>query len=373
MPTDSALDAVIRRVEPTAAVDPSCQVLVTIDTRTGQPPRTSWWPALSREHQRHFLVTNSRSTAAVARRESLRIAINDFASALHLELLLDYEARCAPGREVRVALALWQGLSPQAKLEEILQRRVLDRLAGHVSNWLRDVETERRALEEELHIRANEEIGLTVAIRARLADADKLLPIPFGPLSICTGVCDCDAEVEIEIEGELSVAPGEQQIAFSRRDQNAELVHSLVDETSRHFERQVTLHHYQFDLSETVQQHLWQKLDSFLVGSGWRISRLKVKGAPLPAVIVSPPPFEHTFSHRPHDYPGTVDIRASALLQLNDLGAYRRARSPDLESWTRHEIERAVVESLFGARYTDLCLHYEEKKADIEQRMRARA
>jgi hypothetical protein len=371
MPTLQALDAVIRLVAPTTPVDASCQVLVTIDSRTGQLPRGSFWSAGGQEYYRYFLVTNSRSAAAVARRSGLRVGIEDFTRGLAFELVIDYESRCAPGREIRVAQALWNGTGPQERLEGLLRNWVAERLASHATDFLREIGSASRALAEELRVRAFEQTGLTLEIRIRLVDAepDRL---PFGPLVVRAGVCDCDEEVEIELEGELEVAPGEELIAFARRNQDAALIDSLVIETSRHFATKVTLQQYQFDLAGGVQQQLRHRLYEFLEGSGRRISRLKLSGDSLSDVVESRL-VEHEFLHRPQDYPETVRVQTAALLQLADLGAYVRAHAPDLAAWTEREVERAVIESLFGETYTNLCLHYEEKKAEIERRMRERA
>src|SRR5689334_6561151 len=124
MPNPQELDAIVRIAEAGTPIDSSCQVLVPIDTRTGQPARPTFL-SLGRKHWKHLLVTNSYNSSAVALRRHLTIGMEDFSRGWRFDLLLDYEARCNPGREVRAAQALWSGASPQERLEALLRGWVL--------------------------------------------------------------------------------------------------------------------------------------------------------------------------------------------------------------------------------------------------------
>jgi hypothetical protein len=375
MTTGQELDAVVRWVDAEVSIDPSCQVVVPIDSRTGQPVRAGIWPALGKKHHRLALVTNSHRAAAVAIRNDLRIPVADFSRGWSFELILDYQARCQPGREVRVAQALWQGPSPQDRLESLLEEWVLGRLEGRVAEFIGDFDRAAEELAGEIRDLAAEQTGLTLAARVQLEDNGRRGPLRIGPVAFAVCVRDCDDELQLRLEGDLAIVPGKERIAYLQREREKSLGEEIQREAREHLATGVTLHQFHVELSGHVQQELWRRLDAFLEAYGRRVVRLSLRGESLPGLekMEKPKCFEHQFSYRLCDYPKPVEVKTELLLELVDLGAYARAQVRDLKDWANSEVQEAVTLSLFRVTYTELCLHYEEKKAEVERRMKERA
>jgi hypothetical protein len=373
-PASQELDAVVRWVEDGVAADPSCQVLVPIDRRTGQPGRGGLW---NRKHRRSMLVTNSHRAAAIALRKGLRISTGDFARGLRFEMILDYEAKCTPGREVRVAQALWQGASPQERLEELIEKWVIDRLDGRVAEFLSDFDRQAPDLGGELRARAAQETGLTLSVRVSLEDAGRPDALRIGPVKLTVSVRDRDEELQVQLEAELGAQPGRERIAFLYRDREESLRRAVLIQVSEYFAGGVTSHQFHTELADRVRDELLQRLDSLLAPYGRRVVRLSLRDETGPEdkqASARSRRFEHQFPQRlGDDYPEPVQVRTEVLLELVDRGRYERAQSPDLKKWAAAEVEDAVTRSLFGVTYTDLCQSYEEKKAEVERRMKARA
>lgn len=372
MSPHSDLDAVIRVVDGETPVDPSCQVLVAIDTRTGQPARTGLWASLARKHQKHFLVTNSRRAGAVAVRRNLKIGIEDFSHDWRFDLVLDYEVRCNPGREIRAVQALWRGGSPQERLEALLKGWVLQKLEGRAADFVRDFDRAAESLGQDLRACALEQAGLTLAVRVLLADADRLDSLCIGPCPLPVRVRDRDDELDLRFEAELAVEAGREQVAFLHRDRLDFLEREVRRKAREFFALHVTLQQFHAELENRVKSDLWRSLDDVVEPYGRKLVRLSMAGEAYPRVVETKR-IEHRFSHRLRDYPEPVEVRTELLLQLADLGRYVRAKAPDLEVWADQEVETAAIQCLFGVTYTELCLQYDEKKLEIERWMKDRA
>jgi hypothetical protein len=372
MPASQELDPVIRKADSTTSVDPSCQVLVPIDERTGQPVVSGLWSRLSRVQQRYFLVTNTHRLEAVAIRRNLKIAIEDFARDWRFDLFLDYEAKCQPGHEIRLAQALWQGPHPQERLESLLKGWVLHLLDGGAAELVRNFDRSAESLAQDLRTRAFEQTGLTLAARLRLADTDRLDPVCIGPLKLPIRLRDQDQEIDLQFEAELAVEVGKERIAYLHRDRQDTLDKEVRRKVREHLAARVTLQQFHSELNIRIQSELSRELDDLLAPYGRKLLHLSLGGEALPGVIESQR-VEHTFAHPLTNYPGPVQVKTELLLQLNDLGRYVRARTPTLEAWARREVESVAVECLFGITYTELCLHYEDKKSEIERRMKEKA
>jgi len=372
MEAKQELDSIIRQVEPGTVADSSCQVLVAIDTRTGQPASQGLWAGLNKKHQRHFLVTNSHRSGSVAVRNGLKIGIADFTRDFRFDLLVDYEAKCNPGREVRVAQALWSGATPQERLESLLTRWVLKRLEGQASDFVRTFDRSAGDLAGELRTRAFDLTGLTLGIRVRLDGAEQIDSLRIGPLALAVRVRDGDDEVSLRFDAELIVDPGKESVAYLHRDSRLFLDKEIQRKVREYFLSEVNLQQFHVDLEGRVQTELWRCLDELIAPYGRRLSRLILGGEVFPGVV-EVTKVEHCFSHRLRDYPEPVEVKTELLLQLCDLGRYVRAKTPDLERWANREVENAAIQSLFNVTYTELCLQYDEKKNEIERRMKDKA
>jgi len=373
MTARQVLDNVVRQVEPDVTVDPSCQVLVPIDLRTGEPVAPGFFSSLGKKHHRYFLVTNSHQSGALAVRRELKITIDDFASDWRLDLLVDYEARCTPGKEVRVAQALASGASPQERLESLLRQWVLKKVEGQAAGFVSNFDRASRSLAEELRTRALELTGLTLAVRMSLAESDRLDPLAVGPLTLPVRLRDRDEKIDLHLEVELIVERGKEKAAYLHRDRHSLLDKAVQKKTVEYFAAEVSLQEFHTSLDGRIREGLKQQLDELAAPDGRKVSRLTLRGEAFPGVIEEKK-VEHTFSHPlSGDFPEPVEVKTDLLLQLVDLGRYVRAKAPDLEIWANGEVEKAAIRSLFDVSYSELCSHYDEKKAAIEREMKERA
>lgn len=365
------LEPMIRAVERDVDVDATCQVLVTIDTRNGQPVKKGWRP-WGRATDRSFLVTNTASEAAVAVRRGVPVQLADFAADWIFELWLDYEARCPPGHEERLAAALWAGPNPQERLDSLLRGWIRGLLSASDIGLVSNFESRATQACEALRLRALEEIGVVLAARLRLELGPRLETLRIDPLHLPVRVRDWDGKFDLEISAEFPVRPEGERLAYLSLGRQGELRQKVQQAVGEYFAEAVTLHQFHTELQLLVKSGLGERLDSLAAAHGRRLGNLSLAGHPFDGVIAFTK-IEHEFDYQLAEYPKPVHIKIELLVELVDLGRYARAGRPDLAAWARGRVEKGVEKSLFGITYSNLGLNLEEKKAEIEGRMRDEA
>lgn len=348
-----SIDPLIRAFELGSVVAGNAQTVVLIDMARGTvTPRKPFFGDV-----RHYLVSNTGDARHVGTGIVSGFQLQDLECSIAVSMRFD--ARCRPGNEQKVALALFdRGALPGAVLERYLKLwlRELsdDRIADFVSEFFDD----QHALEKKLTDRARAEIGLDMHVRLSL-DAERSLNTIMVSEEVLATVSDYDDEEQpLEIKAGLEVDEHNKTVAILQSNRYDDLHELVPREVVRFIRQNVTMQAFFTQLNEApVREPLIRHLNVALASFGRKIGTLSLEAEPT----------ELQFSYqedvdvlcRLHQYPRQVKISNKVQLILTDLARYRAAKSPPLKKWLQEKLERFIPQLLFEARYIDVLLAFE--------------
>jgi len=174
------------------------------------------------------------------------------------------------------------------------------------------------------------------------------------------------------LRAELDIHPERKIQAVLRRGKASEL-EDKVRETTRSFMlERVSVHDFHFNLAEGIHDRLKATLEDVLAEEGRLVTHLVLEPVGLPAVEQNLT-HDHLVRCKIKDPPTEVELRNSLLLDLEDLGRWRRSGFDDLEDWCERVLAPIAREQLFEKSYVDLLLDFSETEAAIKELVRQKA
>lgn len=364
------LDRVIRRVNTSRPLldDSRGEQLVLINARRGRErvlqrkPFPGWGADL-----RALVV----SSVASAQCEGPTCVVRDLPTGRSIELVLRYEARCAPGEAETLALKLGTHDNPQVHLNNLLRSWVDDllrerKLRGEdVIGGFFEV---RPHLEHELVSRARG-VGLELQVVVELQGEADLEPfkVSIGPFAVKLN--DYDEELSIRLKAELAVDPERKIQAVLRRGELAKLEARIRQRTRRFMLESVSLHDFRFALKDGVRTGLRRVLEELLAVEGRAVAHLVIDSVGLQDVEKNRT-IEYRVRCKIKDPSEEVEVQNTLLLDLVDLGRWRMSGFATLEEWCEASLAPVVREQLFGCSYLDLLLEFAKPEKTIKELVR---
>lgn len=118
-----SLDAVIRRVDSTVQANPETQCIIAVNTKKKEVVEINWKTRLL-GNMEYYLVSNTVDSRNVAQCKGPVCTVRDSKSLGTLDIRVIYDVQCPQGEEKKAVVALFDGNSPQAVLDEKIQRWV---------------------------------------------------------------------------------------------------------------------------------------------------------------------------------------------------------------------------------------------------------
>lgn len=350
------------------AGDPTSHVDLTLDLSTNRV--SDGWHF----RRRKFRIVNARDPKAYVQVDELPVEVGDYDSdEPSVKLKIGYQARCAPGDEVRLVEALGPAEDPLS----VVNRQIVFWVDDCVHRLRLPLDdnfmSHAGTLKHELGERARRELGLTLALRVRLTGRERLETLHIGPKELQVRVSGQRQRMGIQIELELPIDEALVVRAVRQLSLETVLERNIDRLVSRFFEEEVSLHDFHYSIETQVARALRSRIEEYVTGWGRYVDRLYLVGTTEVENLVEDLETSHEFYRELPEYPDPVMVQCKFLLSLIDVGRYVAAGSPPLESWAREAIERVTRSVLFSTRYSELIRCYDEKKSQIEEDMRAEA
>ncbi len=339
-----------------------------LDVKSGQVVTERLWFG-----RRKLRVTNARDPKAYIEEDRLIVEMGNFGSdAPPIRVQLSYQARCAPGDEIRLVETLGlvdngrQALNQQVSfwLKELVQR--------HADALLNDCPAQLKQIKKKLIALAYQNLGLTLSARLCLADTEQLSSLHIGPKELSVRVGPQRWRLNIQVEVRLDIDNARLIAATRMLPRQNQLDVHLDLEIARFFEEEVSLHDFHTVLQTEVACGLKHRLSRWAQTWGRCIERVYLDSTSS-VDVQDELETGHSFRRKLPEYPEPVNVECSLLLRLEDLGRYVAANLPPLESWAHETIERVTRKVLFSTRYSELVSTYDDKKKQIEKHMRTAA
>ncbi len=364
------LDPVIRRVESPTKEASASQVLVVLDRRGRTLPksrlRLPWFG------RRRYLVTNSNDAEAVARCRNLEAYTYFSGSNKPVDVVLSYEARCQPGKETRLAEALWH---EDDNLEEHLHSRICSWVLHDLDDEIRALMADKPGARMEACAKldhcAGEKLGLLMKFELELKHPKRLQRIVVPSFHVLARARDWDEEIDLNVEVDLEIAPGSEYVAYNADSSIDPLRDTIREVTKKFFSLDVSLHEFHTELKDSVKDRLVERLDERMVSYGRRVERLILVGETFR--IIDPVNVNVPVECDLKEFPRKVKITSKVLMNLCDVGKYFAKGRPEIVSWLERNVKEVTESTLFNVTYRDLWTDHKAKKRQIRKELRQRA
>jgi hypothetical protein len=390
MAADHPLDAIIQRATSRYKPDKrsESEVLVIVDCKKKEAlDRKPMWGDV-----KYFLVRNTLDGQDPAECEPQLISKKDIDGDRTVTVKLKCWVSCSPGKEKRLAVALCDPNDRPSVVFERLLRRWVDEFVedeGGSADFMdgyfaepKDGETRytRERLQERLQSKALSEAGLNLQVKVRLEDEGNIHKAVDGSTGkFLVSVNGYSERQELEVNCELELDEQRKINAVVHHKKSAQLSVKVSEVTKKFFAHHVSLDQFHGGLnSRGLLDGLTDKLNDALAAEGRIVGRIFLKSdavgkkgndddkAPLqfgPHTVGVPVSVQ--------EYPEKVVIGNKLLLSRRSLSLYKDNNSPKLDEWVEGKLKRIIPDVLFDAKYIDLLLDFDDRKADIEERLRA--
>lgn len=369
-PTDS-FAKVIRRVSPADTFDPAAGSLVIVDVRHRRVVGR-WGVAINPLLEvEYYFVPNPLDAQHFAAATLTAFGVKDNLTGRTLNLSVKYTARCEPGGEANLAVALSGGPSTGARFRALVEAWMAEFVSRAPDQFVREFMERKAGAEAHIALRAREEAGLRLEVELLLTDAANLPAVVSVNLQdFPVRMKDCDEEERLTLTAELPLDDQNLVNAYLARLEEPQLREWLGDQLRKFFAANVTLAGFYEALgNRQLPELLKAHLNGALRSAGRRVETLTVTANAQGRKIFN----KHI--DVPFRIPGTageIVINSDLLMVCRDPAAYRNSGSPELEDWLAENLGEIITVKLFRP-YLELLLNFETLKAEVKEELSRRA
>jgi len=356
------LDGVIKELRPSALPDlrgtPSR--LVIVDRKAGRVLPKRPFFTLGKE-PRYFVV--SPHVSAVCK--GPRCRVRSFTRQRHLELGVDYEARCPAGNEETAALALVHGATPAQALDRLIETWVEEFAREKKEDGVDlcvELERLRGELQRSVARRAREATGLVLDVTIEPTGGEELEAIEIEVDDLVVHLKDCDDEIEMGFKTRIEVDLERESLALLSTETARGYETRLVERIRRWLVDNATLNEFSWELTGSVKRRLITEINAELDPDARVVKFLALRSpisraAPdlegLPEEFVD---LEASVRCHIQDAEDRITVIHRLVMSVRDFSKFRAARIGDLDAWAREKLERISRTVLFDKRYLDILL-----------------
>lgn len=370
MTQNDSFDLLIQRVTSAAKLDPAAGSLIIVDVREKRV--VGRWavamnPLLEVEY---YVVADPLDKQRLAAGTLTAFGVRDNRTGHTLNLSVKYTARCVPGEEGKLAVALSRGGRPGAKFRALVEMWMSDYVKQGPEVFVSEFFEKKGELESYISKRARDEAGLSLEVEILLTDAaDIPATVAINLVDLGVHMMGCDDEEKLTLTAKLSLDEQYLVNAYLARLDEAQLKEWLGDQVRKYFATSITLSGYYDAVSNrTLPELLKAYLSPALRTAGRRIDFLSVAGSVQRQKIF------HKHLDVVFRIPGRAEeivINNDVLMICHDPASYRNAGSPELEDWLLENLTEIVTLKLFKP-YIELLLDFELLKAEMKEELSRR-
>jgi hypothetical protein len=364
------LDPVIRPVTSDYKPRTAAERIVIIDARTRSvlPKR----PLFSSSHFRYYAVSTSSDPHNVAQAQIGGYSLQDLS--FKLPVSLTYEVRCRPGNEASAALALFNdAVAPGEMLQRAITRALVEAGSPGIPDFVRRYIADKPSLESAIASKVQNETRLDLNIRLSLDQERSLNPVVVANAHLRILVQDYDdQEQDLGFRVTLDVDDARKVDAILSYRYFQQLHEIVPREIVRFFRERVTMQAFCVELNSTaLRSGLIERINGAVASFGRKVGSLRLGGT-LPEIE-----FFYQGSHpvvcRLPEYPDPVVISNEVQMNLRNLALFKSATTEKVGPWLQKQLDEVIPEILFGVKYIDVLIRFQNYVVLIKQALVERA
>lgn len=370
-------EKIVREVEKDASVKPSSERFFILEKRKKEIrilEKNSFLTSIFGGQLSYYIVANN-SDASNLFEGFTKCIVRDFNGDRSIDIIIDYEVSCPPGKEASALYALCSSnLQPEDELESIIKKYVAEYSHSDGNHFIDNYLTERSRLQEVLSYGIQQDTGLFFQLRISLDREKDLQAFEIQPTSFSVRVQDCDDVFDIQLHTQLIVDENNKVRAILKVGREFELANLIKDSVRKFLRENISVRQFYSSLSTNIRDEIFERINSLVFEYGRRIDFLTLTSD---AITSAPQQFEEIkpdVDCEIHD-PTSISFTISNVLQmeLRDIGKFRISQISDLESWAKLKLEPIVKTALFQKKYIEVLLDFDEIAEAIKSRMRIAA
>ena len=363
----SCLDPVIRTVDAVTQAERPGEKRIVVDANT----RTAVSAGRVRQASapKYFLV----STNGAARCQTFVTYFGDTDGGRASGLRVELKARCAEGREERVAEALCDDPSPGVVLVGKISGWVHEHVGRRPEAFISRFFEAKGELEAWLAARALAETGLEVTAEISLCSEEEVARhARFGPVRLPVGLRDFAGPIEVTLQAELGAEPEDPGNAGAHRADSPRVEELVQQSAQQYFKEQVGVQRF-YGQPAAIAAELKEHLNGALRPLGQSVQTLDLDyEQDIPglgrhaAVTAEPYEAREEVEHHVAGHAAPFIVSSEMQLSVTDRETYLASGAPPLGAWLKENFEQVVRQTL-------CLLELEPVARDIINRMSFRA
>ena len=376
MPQVYILDNLIRRISENEASKmgvSTTEKQVIIDEKTQEVLDKKPLFAFSRKLV-FFLVYNENDIRNVAQSNIKGFVIDDFATKRKISISIEYKVSCSPGNENKVALNLFDGSTNTPGV--VFENKLFGWLKAYAEKNIKFNDFTTKYTQNLLDLGSYAEseakkIGLTLRLRLSLEldESNQLKPFLVDSDHFPLLLKDFEEQVNFRFQANLVIVEKGKVNAILNYGKLPELKDILQEETKQYLRQETCLYDFCYKFDDIVRLKLISHLDQILKNHGRKIEGF------FPEVdnklrMPELDPIQHDVKYDIPAY-GRVNIKNTLAVEpMRDQNGeydregilkYRKAKISNLEEWLKENLEKTINKHLFGWKYVDFILKYDEQ------------
>ena len=366
------LDTVIRKVDGRTKADKFAQKIIEIDVNTGKLKK-SFFATVNR-----YLVLNTKDENNYATRKGLICNVSDFEQDnLNFDLYIDYQVSCDPGKEVKVAEALWNNTHPGAELDRRLKKYIdnffefNNELIESNKNFNHVIKKLNQHIKEKVDL----DIGLNIKLKIKLEQEDILTPLRISSPHFPVQFSEYSKELDLKFETELAVNNSKDVNTVFYSKQQHSLEDIIQQEIKKYLLDNISVEEFYGGLDTIVRKKLINHLNGKVLNQyGREMSYLSLISSATSSEVVELLKVDHQDRYQVRE--DSITIKSSVQLSMpmtsdnaTNIGKYRMSGVSNLEKWVKDNLDIVIKTTLFDQPYVDTLLDFQPIRDKIEENM----
>lgn len=290
-----------------------------------------------------------------------------------LNIKIDFEICCLKGNEEKLVTAIYDKESPKIAIEECIEKWIYnfnkDRRNDKV-DLISSFYDELPSIKEDITNKALAELGIELQPFISVQGSENLKPITGQSEYFPIRVNDYDNDINIKYEFRLELLDNNNKINAILNYYLLPDLKSLIKNKIENFLiKECSLHEFCFEFNNKIKPTIIERINTAIEIHGRRISYIKFDLQIDDILIPESPLIPHRSKYTIKDTPIPIEVDNSVLMDLVNIGLYKRAAIEDLEKWIKNKLDKITQEIFFDYSRLRLLNKIKDVKKNIEQKL----
>ncbi len=368
MATITALNRVIKLVDSTYKPTYSKEKIVILDFKKGIILKNKPLVKIGRE-LRYYSVSLQRSVEC----EGLISKVRDIETKHSINIKIDYDVSCPEGNQNKLIKGIYKRDNPKLAIEEYIDQWVKafnkEKRKANI-NIINAFFNERSALKTYITNKAMEVLGIEVHPFISLEGEELLNLVKQSSDNFPIRVKDYEHNIFIKYKIGLDVPDDSYKIRAILSYKKLKRLPTLIkNEIEKFMIKEVGLHALCFGFNSSVKPKLVQKINLLLKDYGRQISFMNFDLQIQELLVPEAPLVTHISRCKIKESPTLIQVENRVLLNLVDIGKFRRNEIESLKKWLEKKLDKISQEVFFERDRIDLIRNLEKDKLLIEEKL----